>query len=58
MKFANVEVVKPYGARDFAFIRAGPDGACWRAPDGFVVRVAAREHMRGCETAQEASLPI
>jgi hypothetical protein len=52
MKRANVEFARPYGFRDFEFMRAGPDGARWQAADGMVVRVAAAE--RGWAREAEA----
>ena len=46
MRHAKRDFARPYGLRDFEFVRAGPDGAHWRGPDGMVVRVAAAEHGR------------
>ena len=46
MKRANENFARPYGPRDFEFVRAGPDGACWVSADGMVVRVAAAEESR------------
>ena len=46
MKRANENFARPYGPRDFEFVRAGPDGACWVSADGMVVRVAAAEATR------------
>jgi hypothetical protein len=43
MKRANVEFARPHRHRDFEFVRAGPEGAYWLAPDGMMVRVAAPE---------------
>ncbi len=43
MKRANVEFARPHRPRDFEFVRAGPEGAYWLAPDGMMVRVAAPE---------------
>ena len=42
MKRENV-IRRPYGVRDFEFIRQGPDGTVWQARDGMTVRVAAAE---------------
>jgi hypothetical protein len=46
MKRANENFARPYGPRDFEFVRAGPDGACWVSADGMVVRIAAVEDTR------------
>ncbi len=46
MRQVKRDFARPYGFRDFEFVRAGPDGAHWRGPDGMVVRVAAAEHGR------------
>ncbi len=43
MKRARENFVAPYGYRDFEFVRAGPEGAYWRAADGMRVRLAAAE---------------
>lgn len=43
MKRALENFAKPYGVRDFEFVRAGPEGAYWKRADGLVVRVAAAE---------------
>jgi hypothetical protein len=44
MRHPKPDFARPYGFRDFEFVRAGPEGAYWRGPDGMVVRVAAAEH--------------
>ena len=41
MKRAKGNFARPYGLRDFEFVRAGPDGAYWQRSDGMVVRMAA-----------------
>ena len=46
MKRINENFARPYVLRDFEFVRAGPDGACWMSADGMRVRVAAREDAR------------
>jgi hypothetical protein len=46
MKRAKEDFARPYGLRDFEFVRAGPDGAYWQRADGMVVRVAAAERDR------------
>ena len=46
MKRAKENFARPYGPRDFEFVRAGPDGACWVSADGMVVHVAAAEDTR------------
>jgi hypothetical protein len=46
MKRAIENFAKPYGFREFEFVRAGPDGAYWKRADGMVVRVAAAEGER------------
>lgn len=46
MRHPKLDFARPYGLRDFEFVRAGPEGAYWRGPDGMVVRVAAAEHRR------------
>ncbi len=46
MKRAGEQWRRPYGARDFEFIREGPEGTFWRAADGMTVRVAAVERPR------------
>ena len=43
MKRAKENFARPYGLRDFEFVRAGPDGAYWQHSDGMVVRMAAPE---------------
>ena len=43
MKRVLGNFAKPYGVRDFEFVRAGPEGAYWKRADGLVVRVAAAE---------------
>jgi len=43
MKRAKENFARPYGLRDFEFVRAGPDGAYWQRSDGMVVRMAAPE---------------
>jgi hypothetical protein len=43
MKRAKENFARPYGLRDFEFVRAGPDGAYWQRADGMVVRMAAAE---------------
>jgi hypothetical protein len=43
MKRAKANFARPYGLRDFEFVRAGPDGAYWQRADGMVVRMAAAE---------------
>ena len=43
MKRAKESFARPYGLRDFEFVRAGPDGAYWQRSDGMVVRMAAPE---------------
>ena len=55
MKRAGEEWRRPYGARDFEFIREGPDGTLWQAADGTTVRVAAAEQPR--RQAGEADEP-
>jgi hypothetical protein len=49
MKQANMEFARPRGFREFEFVRAGPDGAYWRAADGVMVCVAAAERGRSRE---------
>ena len=39
MKRAKENFARPYGLRDFEFVRAGPDGAYWQRSDGMVVRM-------------------
>ncbi len=46
---------RPHGARDFEFIREGPDGTLWQAADGTTVRVATAE--RPPRQAGEADEP-
>ena len=46
MKRAKENFARPYGPRDFEFVRGGPDGAYWVSADGMVVRVAAAEETR------------
>ena len=46
MKRVMENFAKPYGFRDFEFVRAGPEGAYWKRADGMVVRVAAAEGER------------
>ena len=46
MRRAKENFARPYGSRDFEFVRAGPDGACWVSADGMVVRIAAAEDTR------------
>ena len=46
MKRAKENFARPYGLRDFEFVRAGPDGAYWQRSDGMVVRMAAPEDDR------------
>jgi len=46
MKRAKENFARPYGLRDFEFVRAGPDGAYWQRSDGMVVRMAAPEYDR------------
>ena len=43
MKRAKENFARPYGLRDYEFVRAGPDGAYWQHSDGMVVRMAAPE---------------
>src|SRR5437762_10608088 len=43
MRRAKENFARPYGLREFEFVRAGPDGAYWQRADGRVVRVAAPE---------------
>ena len=43
MKRAKEDFARPYGLRDFEFVRAGPDGAYWHRADGMVVRIASAE---------------
>ena len=43
MKRAKANFARPYGLRDFEFVRAGPDGSYWQHSDGMVVRMAAPE---------------
>ena len=43
MKRPMENLAKPYGLRDFEFVRAGPDGAYWQHSDGMIVRIAAPE---------------
>ena len=60
MKRVYVGFARPYGFRDFEFVRAGPDGTYWQAADGMVVRVAAVERRRARAREAEAldtSLP-
>jgi len=45
MRRAKENFARPYGPRDFEFVRAGPDGTCWVSADGMVVRIAAAERM-------------
>ena len=46
MRQAKQNFARPYGPKDFEFVRAGPDGACWVSADGMVVRIAAAEDTR------------
>ena len=46
MRRAKENFARPYGLRDFEFVRAGPDGAYWQRADGMVVRVASAEDDR------------
>jgi hypothetical protein len=46
MKRAREDFARPYGLRDFEFVRAGPDGAYWQRADGMVVRMASAEDDR------------
>jgi hypothetical protein len=46
MKRAKEDFARPYGLRDFEFVRAGPDGAYWQRADGMVVRLASAEDDR------------
>jgi hypothetical protein len=46
MKRAKEDFARPYGLRDFEFVRAGPDGAYWKRADGMVVRLASAEDDR------------
>jgi hypothetical protein len=43
MKRAKENFARPYGLRDFEFVRAGPDGAYWQRSDGMIVRMATPE---------------
>jgi hypothetical protein len=54
MKRAKMGFARPYGFRDFEFMRAGPDGTYWQAADGMVVRVAAAERRRARAREAEA----
>jgi len=46
MRRAKENFARPYGLRDFEFVRAGRDGAYWQRADGMVVRVASAEDDR------------
>ncbi|HET9046071.1 MAG TPA: hypothetical protein VFO33_03865 [Casimicrobiaceae bacterium] len=52
MKRARNEPARPYGGREYEWIRAGPEGSYWRA-DGVEVRVAAPEREREREIARQ-----
>jgi hypothetical protein len=56
MRRAKENFARPYGPRDFEFVRAGPDGAFWVSADGMVVRVAASEAM-GARVRKSAWAP-
>ena len=52
MKRAKEDFARPYGLRDFEFVRGGPDGAYWQRADGMVVRLASAEV--DCSTMRKA----